>query len=510
MIPGGVRSFVRSAVHFIPPSAWPPLCGLFVFVLSLWAQPGALVGSFYDDGVYVTLAKALAEGQGYRNIHLPGSPASIHYPVLYPAALSLLWRLWPSFPANVVLFQLFDAATLGAGAWLIARGTTRWPLSAPARYAAMLFGFLAFPLLTMIGVRFSEPLFLVLLLSAVAIVDRPAVSLRGAALAGVLAGLAVLTRSIGVSVVGGIVIALWVRGERPAALVSLGVAVVVAAPWFLWVARHAHEVDPRMAANYGTYATEAGQAGLCTLIPAFDLRNQSPMARLAIPSLPFGLWYPLALLLMAFVAWGAVLVWQVASALVLSLALYTAIVGVWPYVPDRFMWILTPLVALFLAAAFAAAWRRGRVLRGLTMVLVVALVAGFARRNVESLSGRVFTQTAEQASLPIRWLAPAIEHGSPPDAVIATEAEAGIYLYSGRRVVLNSPFRWHGRDVQNLPPDSIVRFYCDAGVTHIALFAAEGGAAPVVALLEARNDSSVTQLFRLANGPALYRFRCPR
>lgn len=508
MMSRGVRSFTP-LVRAVPPDAWPPLCGLVVFVLALWAQPAALVGSFYDDGIYVTLAKALAEGQGYRNIHLPGAPAGVHYPVLYPAALSLLWRLWPSFPANVVLFQLFDAATLGACAWLIARGTNRWPLPAAGRHAAMLLGFLAFPLLTAIGVRFSEPLFLLLLLSAVAVVDRPSVSVRAAALAGVFAGLALLTRSIGVSVIGGIVIALWVRGERRAALVSLAVALTVAAPWFAWVARHAHEVDPRMAANYGTYVTEARQAGLRALVPAFDFRLQSPMARLAIPYLPLGLWYPLALLLMAFVVWGAVLVWPMASALVASLALYTTIVSVWPYVPDRFMWILTPLVTLFLATAVAAAWRRGRAFRAATIVLVIALAAGFARREVVSLSGRVFARTAEESSLPIRWLAPAIEHGTPPDAVIATEAEAGIYLYSGRHTVPNSPFRWHGRDVQNLPPDSVVRFYCDVGVTHIALFGPEGGAAPVVAHLKSRKDTSVVPLFQLSHGPALYRFRCP-
>lgn len=100
------------------PAHWPLLAGingamalgLAVFAVALWAQTGALVGAFVDDGFYVTLAQSLAEGHGYRNLNLPGAPPHVRYPFLYPAALSLLWRLWPQFPANVALVQLFDSA----------------------------------------------------------------------------------------------------------------------------------------------------------------------------------------------------------------------------------------------------------------------------------------------------------------------------------------------------------------------------------------------------------------
>lgn len=59
----------------------------------LWAQSDALVGVFYDDGIYVTAGKALAEGQGYRHIHLPDAPPDVHHPPLYPLVLALAWRL---------------------------------------------------------------------------------------------------------------------------------------------------------------------------------------------------------------------------------------------------------------------------------------------------------------------------------------------------------------------------------------------------------------------------------
>ena len=60
---------------------WPGLLALGVFIVALWAQPNALVGVFYDDGIYVVLAKALAEGEGFRYIHMPGAPSNLCSPV---------------------------------------------------------------------------------------------------------------------------------------------------------------------------------------------------------------------------------------------------------------------------------------------------------------------------------------------------------------------------------------------------------------------------------------------
>jgi hypothetical protein len=40
------------------------MVGLVVFAVALWAQTSAMVGVFYDDGIYVAIAKALAEGSG--------------------------------------------------------------------------------------------------------------------------------------------------------------------------------------------------------------------------------------------------------------------------------------------------------------------------------------------------------------------------------------------------------------------------------------------------------------
>jgi 4-amino-4-deoxy-L-arabinose transferase-like glycosyltransferase len=57
---------------------------------------------FSDAGDYVTLAKSLATTGEYRLISLPGEPYHTKYPILFPWILSLLWRLAPNFPSNVV------------------------------------------------------------------------------------------------------------------------------------------------------------------------------------------------------------------------------------------------------------------------------------------------------------------------------------------------------------------------------------------------------------------------
>ena len=62
-------------------------------------------GAYHDDGIYVTVAKAIAQGDGYRLIHLPDAPVQTKYPFLYPAILAVIWKISPSFPGNLLLMQ---------------------------------------------------------------------------------------------------------------------------------------------------------------------------------------------------------------------------------------------------------------------------------------------------------------------------------------------------------------------------------------------------------------------
>lgn len=488
----------------------PKVLGLGVFLLVLWAQSDALVGVFYDDGIYVTAAKALAQGQGYRNIHLPGEPPVLHYPPLYPLVLSLLWRLWPAFPQNVALFQLLDAAAMGAAAWIMAVHSRRLDLPPWLQYAALGLGFAAFPLLAIVGLRLSEALFLTLFAAVLLMVDReqPLGFWRAVAV-GVLGGVSALVRSIGIAVIGGGALVLWLRRERRSAALVVAAAALVLAPWIAWVLAHRHVLDPRLAANYGTYLQEAQQAGLAAVLTGLDLGALAPLAHLVLPAIHAAVWYPLAILLLALLVWGCVMAARRTPALVASLALYLLTASLWPYLPHRFTWLVVPWAAIILAAGCREAWRAGRLGRGAVAVAVVALVTGFAPREAISLAERRFAAAAEGIARSFRPLTASIAAETPPDAIVASEDEALVFLYTGRQAVPSYLFRWRGRSTAALSDYETVAFFCDVGVTHIAVTGPHAASARLVGALAARPDSTLAPLFRVRDGPALYRFRCP-
>jgi hypothetical protein len=487
----------------------PAILGLLAFAVALWAQTDALVGVFYDDGIYVALAKALAEGRGYVSIHLPDQPAAVHYPPLYPFVLSLLWRLWPSFPANVALFELFDSAALGVAAWVLARHATRVPLSPALRYPALFAGIVAFPILTLVGVRFSEPLFLALVGGALVIADRERARVASGLAAGTLAGLATLTRSIGIAAVVGVSVALWMRGRKAAAVVAGAAGVLIAMPWALWTMRHAPAIDPLLAANYGTYTQFAGQAGLTGILAGLDLQALQAFPRLLLPYLPAPLWYLLAAMLFAVLGLG---VWRTARsvpALFSTLLPYVGIVLLWPFTPDRFMWILLPWVALLVVAGCRWLWDRKRWGRLAVALVAIVLAAGFGRVQVVSMAQRGFAVTAVQSSAPFRYLIAGIDTGLPVDATVATDGEALVYLYTGRQTVPLILFRLSGREFAYFDADTTAAYFCERAVTHVGTSWVGGEALPLIAGMQAMGDSVLTPLFTLTDGPGLYRFRCP-
>ena len=127
------------------------------------------IGVFYDDAQYLILAKALASGDGYRFVNLPGAPAATHFPPGYPLLLALLWKISPRFPENVALFKLANAlllAVLAAGTFRFARRGLGLP-SAVA-LVATLAGTTAIPTLVLSSSVMSEPLFLAVLIPLLA------------------------------------------------------------------------------------------------------------------------------------------------------------------------------------------------------------------------------------------------------------------------------------------------------------------------------------------------------
>src|SRR6266550_2384812 len=136
-----------------------------------------LVGVFYDDGLYADVAYALTHGLGYVHPHLPGHPAVVHYPPLYPLVLAPFIGMLPLEAAGLaakVLNIILAAAAAGLVAWHAASVQLLGPEAPPWLAPVLVTGaVVALPMLTILSVLFSEPLFGVLFALAVLLADQP-------------------------------------------------------------------------------------------------------------------------------------------------------------------------------------------------------------------------------------------------------------------------------------------------------------------------------------------------
>src|SRR3989442_239250 len=235
-----------------------------------------LVGGFYDDGLYAGIALALARGLGFVHPHLPGTPAVVHYPPLYPLLLAPLFGALPVPTAahiGKVLNLLLAALSAGLIAWHAARvrllgdDTPEWLAPGVVVAAAI-----AIPVLATQAVLFSEPLFGVLLAAAVILADAPPARVSpaaGAALAGCAAALALLTRSIGVAAGAGIVLFLLATrcAPRRVTLAAAAPVALAALRWGLWLLLHRCGIEPALAMHYGSYLATLRPAGLRAFWP---------------------------------------------------------------------------------------------------------------------------------------------------------------------------------------------------------------------------------------------------
>ena len=141
------------------------LVAAIALAIALTAVPNWPAGVFQDDGIYVILGKALATGEGYRYLNLPGAPYATHYPPGYPLFLALLWKVSPQFPQNVALFTFASAGFLALAAF----GTFRFAhgrlgLSSLGAAVVAIAGSVSMPAIIFGVFVLSEPMFMAFLL----------------------------------------------------------------------------------------------------------------------------------------------------------------------------------------------------------------------------------------------------------------------------------------------------------------------------------------------------------
>jgi len=252
---------------------WPALLIALALAPSAWLawewRELQHLGIYHDDSIYWVAAKSLASGSGYRIESLPDQPYQTKYPPLYPALLSLVWRLNPAFPDNLKLAMLLNWLMLPL--MLLAARVFYKDYGFDRRLA---WAFCALVALNPIVVNLSvmlmtEVMFGALVLAAMIVAERALKPERPpwlALAAGAIAGLAFLTRSSALPLlVSGPVCFLWRRQGRRAALFLAGMAPAVAG-WQIWAWWHmpaSRDMATMYYTNYlGFHLANVGQGAM--------------------------------------------------------------------------------------------------------------------------------------------------------------------------------------------------------------------------------------------------------
>jgi 4-amino-4-deoxy-L-arabinose transferase-like glycosyltransferase len=195
-------------------------------------------GAYHDDGIYVSTARALAEGQGYRIISLPDEPAQTKYPPFYPFLLSIIWRVYPEFPQNLTWMMLLSViATLSfllvAWRYLVKYDyATHWQALIVVAMTA-----LNWRIMILATSVYSEMMFALLTVAALYVTEKhekSAKPLPSGLIAGMLIGLAFLTRSSGVALVISVAAYFVLRRQWKKVLLPVAVASMFVIGWIAW------------------------------------------------------------------------------------------------------------------------------------------------------------------------------------------------------------------------------------------------------------------------------------
>lgn len=418
------------------------LLGLYVQRLLLPS-----VGLFHDDGVYLVTAKALASGQGYRIISLPTPIPQTKYPILFPAILAVVWKMFPNFPSNLFVLKLVPF--LAALAWfgLVYRWYRREQLS--QIQAITLTSVMAFaPWVVFVSsTLLSETLFFALTMAALLLIRRlEKCAGSGGYLpvwAGALAGAATLSRMVGIALIIAGTFSLLRKNNRGAAL-FLAASLAVCLPWFAWTSHNTAVKGSQAyytAENYGTWNV------VFNYTPEQKLNIEVTNLAAAIGSFGSLFEYRLAgvavLIALALLA-GFILDIRAGgfTSIHVYCISYFCLILLWAWMPLRFLVVLTPLLLLFALRFIQACQNRThwRWLPAGALLLAGPMLAEDLHQLQQSLQTGAIPSPGSPNKPPIRWreyeqIASWLRVNTPPDAVIMGTVDPVYFLYSGRASV---------------------------------------------------------------------------
>ena len=399
----------------------PLVLGAIVLAVALLTITPWPVGVFQDDAIYVVLAKALASGDGFRMINMPGAPHGTHFPPGYPLVLAVLWKLFPSFPDNIVVFKFLNAAFLaGTAVGTYRFGRSRLDLEPLGAGTAAILGTISVVVLMITGVVLSEPLYMLLVIPTLLLAERAAEngSPRTAAGAGALIGVLALVRTVGMFLLPAALLVLLVRRRWRSAAVLLCSALVFIVPWQFWISAYQGEMPPPFVGKYGAYGpwlAEGYRAGGLPFAGAVLGKNANELfgflGYMTLPVTP--VWARLVSLgtIIGVAVVGAASVWRRIAITIAFLLLYVAIILAWPFEPTRFALVWWPVLAGLCVAGVRRVWRwrpaplalQATRFAGLAATLVVA--AGYATYNARGAREKWWANLQSDASVTAKPIA---------------------------------------------------------------------------------------------------------
>jgi hypothetical protein len=469
--------------------------GIIVAAVGIWAQNDALVGVNYDDGIYALLAKALADGDGYRLTFLPVDLPGVKYPPLYPLSLAPFWLLAGSQEAALFAMKLANGFYIGVAAGLFAFLLMDLGIIASSLAVVLaLLGFVAGSIMLVTSGLLSEPLYLALLFLSLWLTDRTAVRPTPARLfaVGALAGLVFLTRSVGVAAMAAVLFAVWYRHGRRSSAIAASAAALVVAPWTVFSLIGSSRIPELLVPIYGSYTRsylalvaesplavlEVGSANVGAILQTLG-GKLVPEAGALLESL-----IGAALIVLAVL--GSRRVFQTAPATATYAWFYLLPISLWIFPPFRFVFILFPLLLALAAVSFLTlAERAGKALQGkwelplvrgrplprLAILAVgVLLLVHQAYLEIGAVRARVWDGAQYAKSAPGAEVVDWVVANTEPDAVVAFEFDPLVALHTGRPVIPNNyvpVHSWYGRGD---PPDgSLARLFAELGARYVAV-----------------------------------------
>jgi hypothetical protein len=415
------------------------IVGLATVYTGALTAPSA--GGYHDDGVYAVTAKALAEGRGYRIVSLPDAPPQTKYPILFPFLLSLVWRVHTEFPANLPYLRAVPFVA-GLGwlwcSWLL---VTRAGMPRTAATVLVLISAASPWILFLSTSLMSETLFALLMTVTILLVHKTLESQRPSGLAwvaGALAGACLLTRAIGVTVIVAGLLCFAGRRRWIDLVRFVAAAVLVGAPWVIWVVAQSPATVPSepfyTATNYGAWNVFSGyslEEKLIIIKGNAILLLIAPLQLLGIDI--FGSTLLLSVGVAMVLARG---VWVRRShPITIFVAVYLAVLLGWAWPPIRFVTVVMPLLGWLFWSALPDNWPGLRQAVAAALVMAVAPTAIRGPASIRSHgaswpvmpSGEDWSRSAQL----LDWL----RVNTPSNSVIAGNLDPMYFLYTGRRAI---------------------------------------------------------------------------